>query len=429
MSRSLNTMTEQRIVRLTVIFALALLFLGASYAQNSIFEKDLLASGAVFVELRMAAPVTPQKASADGTSAPAARPAAYGVAAMRVRGTGAEQRYYTLLAPRDSASVVVFTAEGARLAQIPATPYVTAIAPPSRAASAPAATPAGAGAARPASPAPPRPAPSMPPALVKDAKLEFASDFDVDADGRVIIADRGAGAVKIYDSQGALLSVIPVPSPISVAALPEGEIAVTNWRTEKLVQVYALRASPIGGASQWKIVREFGEPADITSDDSAKELNRYVNIGRLSADQQGNLYYAFNYLPEPTVRKYDRWGFLITEFALTTPEFQPGAQSARRAIERLRQQRISFGVSNLPILHQSVTAVGVDPATQELWVAMGTQLLHFDKEGMRRGAYRTYTPDSFRVEASAILVEPARLLISSDVVGAFAFPRPDKQKR
>ncbi len=421
-------MKERRNHAVIATVAMGLLVLGASHAQNSLPEKDLLATAPVFVEMRAAPPVAIQKPASSGAVAPAA-PAAYGVAALRVRGAGAARKYYTLLAPRDSASVIVFSDEGARLAQIPATPYVTAVAPPSRPATATTATAAGAGKAQPAGPASARPALSMPPASVKDAKIEFAADFDVDADGRVIVADRGAGAVKIYDSHGALLSLIPVASPASVAALPEGEIAVTNWRAEKLVQVYALRASPVGGASQWKIVREFGEPADITSDDAAKELNRYVNVGRLSADLEGNLYYSFDYLPEPTVRKYDRWGFLINEFTLTTPEFQPGAQSARRAIERLRQQRITIGGSSGPILHPSVTALGVDPATQELWVAMGTQLLHFDKEGVRRGAYRTYSPDSIRVEASSILVEPGRLLISSDVVGAFAFPRPDKAKR
>jgi len=427
------TMKESRIIRaLACAAALALAGVAACYAQGA-REKDLIATAPMFVELRpqVAAPAAKGGAK-DDVAAPAA-PTAYGVASMRVHGTGAEQRYYTLLAMRDGASVIVFSADGARLAQIPATPYITAmgtVAPRSAAASATEATPAGAG--RPIQPAGPGPAAAtllMPPAQSKEAKLEYATDFDVDADGRVIIADRGGNAIKIYDSAGALLSAIPVQAPVSVAALPEGEIAVTCLRAEKLVQVYALRASALGGASQWKVVREFGAPADITGDAAAKELNRYVNIGRLSHDAEGNVYYTFFYLPEPTVRKYDRWGFLVTEFELTTPEFQPSAQSARRAIERLRSSRFNFGGSSLPILHPSVTALGVDPVTQDMWVAMGTQLLHFDKDGARRGTYRSYAPDLQRVEATSILVEPDRLVISSDVIGAFAFPRPDKQKQ
>ena len=352
-------------------------------------EKDLLATGPLFVEPRATqpAPAPVQKAALGGEPTPAAParvPLAQGVTSLRVRGTGAEQRFYTLLTGRESNAVIVFSPEGARLAQIPV--------------------------------------------ANKDAQIVYAADFDVDAAGRVIIADRGANAVKVYDSSGALLSSFAVQAPVSVTALPEGEVAVTNLRSQKLVTIYALRPSPVGGASQWRVVREFGDPVEVTDAAEAGELNRYVNIGRLASDAEGNIYYTFFYLPEPTVRKYDRFGFLLNQFELTTPEFQPSAQSARRAIERLRMQRYNFGASSTgPILRQSVTALGVDPQTQDLWVALGTQLLHFDKDGSRRGTYRTYAPDSQRVEASSILVEPARLIISSDALGAFSFPRPDKQ--
>jgi hypothetical protein len=405
------------------------------------FERDLLAVKPLFIELRAgAAPAGPgpgraptsfppkdSSGSAGSINAPATAPAAMGIASLRTRSVDAEQRYYTLLATRENTAVIVFSAEGIRLAQIPATPFITATAtvstrttPPPVQAAPTAAAPARATAPEAAALL------LMPPAQARDAKLVFASDFDVDADGRIYIADRGADAIKIYDSTGALLSMIPVQAPVSVAVLPGGEIAVSNLLSEKLVTVFALRANPVGGASTWKVVREFGDPADITSDEAARELNRFVNIGRLTADAEGNLYYTFFYLPEPTVRKYDRWGYLISEVALSTPEFQPSAQSQRRAIDRLRQSRFTIGGSGGPILRQSVTALGVDPQNHDVWVAMGTQLLHFDKDGSRRGTYRTYAPDSQRVEASAILVEPDRLILSSDALGAFEFPRPDK---
>lgn len=426
---------------------LVLLLAGASFvgAQGpKPYEKDLLASAPLFVEQRTGTTVPagpgpgqapasfPPKDMPGGAgpiSAPTATPAAMGIASLRVRGTGVERKFYTLLATRENTAVLVFSAEGARLAQIPDPRHLAALplSPPRD--GVPVATPAGAGAPRSAGAATPAaPWPPLPPASAKDAKLVYPSDFDVDADGRVYIADRGADTIKIYDSTGGLLSLIPVQAPVSVATLPGGEVAVTNLRSEKLVTVFALRAGSLGGASTWKIVREFGEPADVTGDESARELNRYINIGRLTGDAEGNLYYTFYYLPEPTVRKYDRWGFLINEVALTTPEFQPSAQSARRAIERLRQSRYTIGGASGPVLRPSVTALGVDPQSQDLWVAMGTQLLHFDKDGSRKGTYRTYSPDSQRIEATSILVELSRLIISSDSLGAFEFPRPDKQK-
>src|ERR1700719_3666152 len=54
----------------------------------------------------------------------------------------------------------------------------------------------------------------------KNSKVVFAADFDVDSGGRVLIADRGANAVKIFAADGSLSRAIPLPAPTSVAALP-----------------------------------------------------------------------------------------------------------------------------------------------------------------------------------------------------------------
>jgi hypothetical protein len=121
------------------------------------------------------------------------------------------------------------------------------------------------------------------------------------------------------------------------------------------------------------------------------------------------------------VRKYDRIGYAALEIQLTTLEFQPVAQAMRREIQRQEHG----GAPNFkPIL----TAVAVDPATQEIWIAMGDLLLHFDRDGNRMGAYRTYTPEGARVDTSVILVEPERLLLAADPLGIYDFARPDKSR-
>ena len=142
-----------------------------------------------------------------------------------------------------------------------------------------------------------------------------------------------------------------------------------------------------------KVVREFGDPTEIAE---RGELNRFLNVGRLANDAGGHLYYAFNYLPEPTVRKYDRYGYAALEISLSALEFQPAAQAARREIERQEKK------SGAPTLKPIVTAVGVDPATQEIWVALGGLLLHFDRAGDRQDSYRTFTPEGARLEATEI---------------------------
>jgi hypothetical protein len=165
------------------------------------------------------------------------------------------------------------------------------------------------------------------------------------------------------------------------------------------------------------VVREFGDPTELAD---RKELNRFLNIGRLTTDPDSHIYYAFSYLPEPTVRKYDRFGYAAFEINLTALEFQPTAQAARREIER--QER-----GGPPVFKPVVTACGVDPATQEIWIALHGFLLHFDREGNRRGTYRTYTPEGARLEATTILVEPGRLLLGADPLGVYEFSRPGKK--
>ncbi len=243
----------------------------------------------------------------------------------------------------------------------------------------------------------------------KEGALAYGDALDVDGAGRVYVADRGANAVKVFSPDGTLALVIPITAPTSVAALPEGEVAAASMKSTRLVSVFDARG---------KVVREFGDPTEIAD---RRELNRFLNIGRLASDPTGHIYYAFDYLPEPTVRKYDRYGYAAFEITLTALEFQPAAQAARREIQR--QER-----GGTPALKPIVTAVGVDPMTQEIWVALGGLLVHFDREGNRRGTYRTFTPEGARLEAVAILIEPARLLLAADPLGIYEFLRPDKKR-
>jgi hypothetical protein len=46
-------------------------------------------------------------------------------------------------------------------------------------------------------------------AAAKGAAIVYGESFDVDRDGRVAVCDRGANAVKVYSSSGALSASIP----------------------------------------------------------------------------------------------------------------------------------------------------------------------------------------------------------------------------
>jgi hypothetical protein len=73
----------------------------------------------------------------------------------------------------------------------------------------------------------------------------------------------------------------------------------------------------------------------------------------------------------------------------------------------------------------AITAVGVDAVSQDIWEGLGKVLVHFDKSGGYMGTYFIATPDGAPLRASAILVEPDRLIIASETQGIYEFARPD----
>jgi hypothetical protein len=251
------------------------------------------------------------------------------------------------------------------------------------------------------------PARSAAPAKNARPLLVYAVDLDVASDGHILVADRGGNAVRIFSSDGALEKNIPADSPTGVVALSEGEIAVASTMQSALVTVFDAHG---------KVVRQFGEHADLADN---LTLNNFLNSGRLASDARGNLYYAFSYYPEPTFRRYDRYGYATLDTSLTTLEFMPTAQAARKVIAR-RQQGEDVN------LRTTIDGLGVDPVSGRIWIAIGDLLLSFDSDGNRTMDYRTYTPEGARLQPRSIVVEPQRLLLISELLGVFEFERPDK---
>lgn len=248
----------------------------------------------------------------------------------------------------------------------------------------------------------------IPAAGQPDARIVFAQDFDLDESGRIIVADRGANAVKIFAPDGSLSVAIPVATPTSVVALSGDEFAVTSLSSKRLVSVFDANGL---------LVRSFGDPIGAAE---RANVNPLTNRGRISGDPAGHIYFAFTNLPDPTIREYDRFGYGADVLALTAAEFATSTQDQRKDIFGI--ERRNDAASAKPL----IGAVGVDLATQQVWVAIGSSLVHFDKDGTRLLTYHTVTKDGLRIEASAILIEPDRLLLADDPIGIFDFARPDK---
>ncbi len=389
--------------------ALALLALAGAVPAVAQRDLELDAKGKLFPEVTAGvAAIKSRVVQAPGAGAGTAA----GTSGADAAAAPTEERLYYLLIPAlrnaatgtAAAAILVYRNDGTRVAQMPA---------PAASATTGVASSGGASAADLAAVQP------------KEALVLYGQDFDVDTAGRIFIADRAANAVKIFAADGTPAGSISVPAPTSVAALGGGEVAVTSLRAKKLVTVYAEQQDAVTGRMVWRAVREFGEAiSDLADPAQSGELNRFLNLGQLATDPEGSIYYAFSYVPEPTVRKYDRFGFKQYETQLATLDFQPSAQAARRNLDRLSQSRFAIGAFNAPPLPRTVTALAADPVSHELWVALGATLLHFDAEGIRRHTYRLFTKEGVRVEASAIVVEDERLIIASDALGVFEFPRP-----
>jgi hypothetical protein len=237
--------------------------------------------------------------------------------------------------------------------------------------------------------------------------VSFAEDCDVGSDGNIYIADRAANLIAVYSHEGSRLRSISVNAPLSIAALPDSEVAVSTMREPRLITVFDKNGRDI---------RDFGELEDISS---RTDLNRYLNAGHLAADSLGHLYYAFVYAPEPTVRQYDRNGYAMQIIQYAEIDAFAAAQAARKEIER--QERRGKQPAFKPIL----TAIGVARATGEVWIALHSTLLRFDKDGNRKATYQLYTPEGARLEAATILIDKDRILVGNDVLGIYEFDRPD----
>jgi hypothetical protein len=131
-------------------------------------------------------------------------------------------------------------------------------------------------------------------------KIGYASDFDVDA-GRVLVADRAVNAVEIFSPDGTFVTKSPVFAPTGVVGLPDKQFAVSTLRSKRLVEIFG---------EDGEMVRSFGDPAEGGADPDSRQMQ---GLGKVFGNGMGDIYYAFTAVPDPTVRKYDRFGYAASD--------------------------------------------------------------------------------------------------------------------
>src|ERR1700723_173194 len=144
------------------------------------------------------------------------------------------------------------------------------------------------------------------------ATIRYAVGIDVDSRGRLFVVDRGDNSVKIFGPDGSLAALVHVNAPTSVVALSEGQFAVTTLQSKHLVQIMDEKGT---------VVRTFGDPAD--QPDAGAQAQSVMDRGRISGDPSGNIYFAFTSLPDPTLQRFDRFGYSAYGTALSATDFGP----------------------------------------------------------------------------------------------------------
>ncbi len=147
------------------------------------------------------------------------------------------------------------------------------------------------------------------------AQFKYAGDFDIAANGEVVVADRGANTIYTFAADGSLKSKASVFAPTSVVALSNGQIAVTTLRTQHPIEIFD---------GNGRYVRGFGEPHVISNpspdEDDTAAPPPLADTGRIIGDSADNLYFGILSATDPEIKKFDRFGYAA--FASQVP-FEP----------------------------------------------------------------------------------------------------------
>lgn len=236
------------------------------------------------------------------------------------------------------------------------------------------------------------------------ADLGGTETFAVTADGKVVTV--GLEEIKIFNSAGVAERTFRSWRTMALDVMSTGEILVSGFPEDKLIHVF----SPEG-----KLLREFGEPVFGDEDQSNKG---YLNTGLIAVDSDDNIYYAFRFLPEPTIRKYDREGNLLAEFHPDAKMIREAGSESQRRIEKMRAGDRDAGFR--PVF----ATLTVDEATGDIWASMGPYIYRLSPDGKVRSAYRFVSPEGFPAPVRQILLQKDRMIIAASSWGVLMAPKP-----
>ncbi|HTU33074.1 MAG TPA: hypothetical protein VMF66_04665 [Candidatus Acidoferrum sp.] len=181
--------------------------------------------------------------------------------------------------------------------------------------------------------------------------IRYAVGIDLTPTGMIAVADRGENAIDVFRPDGSIVSRTPVFAPTSVVALSDSEFAITTLRSRQLVEVIDLHGT---------VLQHFGDPTDVDGnpktdvDAETEELfggprpkeTALHDYGTITGDSAGGIYFAFASTSNPTLRKYDQYGYQSYQASIPKSDFGGGAVQPDDRVQLL------FGFSDVSFSNQ-----------------------------------------------------------------------------
>lgn len=133
---------------------------------------------------------------------------------------------------------------------------------------------------------------------IQDAEIIAANN-----DGNFYVSDSSSG-IKLISANGRLLNKIPITHATSFSVYENNLIAASS-SGNSLLHLFDKTGN---------LQKSFGDLKDFDSNNSAQ--NSFLNSGKIAISPQGEIYYAYTFAPEPSVRKYSFDGKLLSEFRI-----------------------------------------------------------------------------------------------------------------
>lgn len=214
---------------------------------------------------------------------------------------------------------------------------------------------------------------------IKPISVSSAKAVSINSKGRIFIANDSE--LIVADSEGNWINKFPIPkTTLSIAALSDNDVAVAATDADELITVFDKSGNAI---------RKIGNLKHFDGQNVAQ--NRFLNVGKITANQSGDIYHVSMFSPAPVVQKFSKQGRLLKEFAVEGAAVELQSKHAKGFLNEKNPNCVGG--------YYVIRAANVDQKTGHLWVGMNGSsggnsvkaesgvLYEYDSEGKKLAEY------------------------------------------